>query len=247
MAEQFPTLTTGQAAQRLEELRADPTFPCHVRRDPDAIENEYARRLALACDNLRGSLRHLGPAQHFDRRAARIIHEYAPTLPTLMQGDPGFWRWFSIEHGSDVVEHRYGGSTQAGRSHYGVGSTPWDCLFMRLWFRADISFDPDEPDPYRRSELGDVDFWESGILRNRYSSARNLVKAFVDYAYDDPADPTRDRWQRATGDLNRNNAIRIIYKNLNRLHATVAYETLSLEQCTEILHKLSENLPRGSS
>ena len=246
MADEYPTLTVAQADRRLEELRTDPTYPYHVREDANAVDNHHARQLALACNRLRGSLKLLGRAQHFDRRAARIIHESAPKLPTIMQEDAGFWRWLAVEHGPDVVEHRYGGSTQAGRSRFGIRAPRWGCLFMRLWFRADMVFDSDESDYYRRSELGDVDFWESGVFRHRYGSARNLVRALIDYAFDDPDDPTRDRWQRA-GATDRDHGIRILYKNLTRLHATVAFEALSSEQCKDILRRLSYGLPRADS
>lgn len=242
----YPTLTAPQAEHMLEELRTDPIYPHHARKDANTVENHFARGLAMAFDRLRGSLKILGRAQHFDRHASRIIHESAPRLPTIMQEDPGFWRWLAIEHGPDLVEHRYGGASLAGKSHFGIRSPRWDCLFMRLWFRADMVFDSDESDYYRRSELGDVDFWESGVFRHRYGSARNLVRALVDYAFDDPDDPTRDRWQRA-GATDRDHGIRILYKNLTRLHATVAFEALSSEQCKDILRRLSYGLPRADS
>lgn len=246
MGEEYPTLTVVQADRRLDELRTNPTYPYHIRADANTVENQHARQLALACDRLRGSLKRLGRAQHFDRLAARIIHGSAPKLPTMMQEDAGFWRWLAVEHGPDLVEYRYGGLTQAGKSRFGIRSPRWNCLLMRLWFRGDISFNPDESDGYRRSELGDVDFWESGVFRHRYGSARNLVRSLIDYSYDDPSEPTRDRWQRA-GAKDRDHGIRMVYKNLTRLHATVAFEVLSQEQCADIIRRLSLGLPLNAS
>jgi len=245
MATNYPVLSQGQADRRLDELRLSPLYPHHARVDPSTVNNDDIRKLIRVLDRIRGSLVRLGRGRRFDRFASQVIHQSARTLPIYIQEDPGFWRWLAIEHGADIVEHRYGASTDAGKRNFGLGPR-WDSMFMRLWFCAEVSFDPNESDPYRRTKLGDVDFWVSGVLRHRYGSARNLVKAFAEFAYDDPTAPERDRWQRG-GDSDRDNGIRIVYKNLSRLHATVAFEMLSLEQCTEILHRLSEDLPRAPS
>lgn len=245
MAADYPVLSQGQANRRLVELRSDPLYPHHERVDPSTIDNSDVRSLIRGLDRIRGALGRLGRGRPFDRFASQVIHRSARTLPIYVQEDPGFWRWLAIEQGADIVEHRYGASANAGSRNFGLGPR-WDSMFMRLWFCAAVSFDPDESDPYRRTKLGDVDFWVSGVLRHRYGSARNLVKAFAEFAYDDPKSPERDRWQRE-GVSDRDRGIRILYKNLSRLHATVAYEMLSLKQCTAILNRLSENLPRGSS
>lgn len=245
MATNYPALSQGQANRRLEELRSGPLYPHHERVDPSMVDNSDIRKLIRGLDRIRGSMGRLVRGRPFDRFASQVIHQSAKALPIFIQEDPGFWRWLAIEHGADIVEHRYGVSTDAGTRNFGLGPR-WDSMFMRLWFCAEVSFDPNESDPYRRTKLGDVDFWVSGVLRHRYGSARNLVKAFAEFAYDDPSTPERDRWQRE-GESDRDKGIRIVYKNLSRLHATVAFEMLSLEQCTEILHRLSKNLPRDPS
>lgn len=240
MAEDYPVLSKSAAARRLDDLRADDLYP-HHHRDQSSIGNAHVRRLIGALDHMRGSLASRGRGRRFDRYASRVIHQAAQDLPTHMQEDAGFWRWLAIEQGADIVEHRYGATTHAGKDNFGLGGR-WESMFRRLWIRAEISIDAGATDPYWMTKLGDVDFWASGVLRHRYSSARNLVKAFVAFAYDDPNQPADDRWIRA-GEPNRELGIRILYKKLKRLHATVAYEVLDINQCTEILERLSQDLP----
>ena len=243
MAENYPALTLSQADRRLEELRTDPAYPHHGREDANAVENQFARQLALACDSLRGSLEYLSRDQHFDREAARITHESALQIPTTMQGDPGFWRWLAIEHGPDLVEFRHGKKGKSAVDNFGLGGR-WENLFMRSWFRAELSFDEDSSDPYWLTVRGGSDFWRSGILRHRYSSSRNLNKAFVKFAYPDPSEPSRGIWRMRSKSNPEGSGFQQLWRRLARLHATVAYETLSIEQCTEILEHLSEDLPR---
>ena len=243
MAEDYPVLSKSAAARRLDDLRANALYP-HHHREQSSIDNAHVRRLIGALDQMRGSLARRGRGRRFDRYASRVIHQAAQDLPTHMQEDAGFWRWLAIEQGADIVEHRYGATTLAGKDNFGLGGR-WESMFRRLWIRAEISIDAGAADPYWMTKLGDVDFWASGVLRHRYSSARNLIKAFVAFAFDDPNHPGDDRWIR-DGEPNRELGIRILYKKLKRLHATVAYEVLSVDQCTEILERLSEDLPRDN-
>lgn len=244
MAEDYPVLSKSAAARRLNDLRADALYPHHHREQP-SIGNAHVHRLIGALDQMRGSLARRGRGRRFDRYASRVIHQAAQDIPTHMQEDPGFWRWLAIEQGPDIVEHRYGATSLAGKGNFGLGSR-WDSMFMRLWFRAEVSVDPDSTDPYWMTKLGDVDFWASGVMRHQYGSARNLVKAFVSFAYDNQTQPADDRWIRA-GEPNRDLGIRILYKKLKRLHATVAYEVLDIDQCTEILERLSQDLPHTNT
>lgn len=245
MEESYPVLTMSAASRRLDELREDPLYPHHQRSDLNAVENRHARRMVDALDAVRSSMGRHRRGFRFDRFAAPLLHSFNRELPTHMQEDAGFWRWVAIEHGADIVEHRYGGSARAGRSNFGLGDR-WESMFRRLWFRGDVSHDIEARNPYHLTVLGDVDFWASGVFRHQYGSSRNLAKAFIQFAYDNPTTPEQDRWQRA-GESDRDKGIRILYKNLSRLHATVAYEVLTVEQCTEILKRLSKGLPRTSS
>ena len=238
----YPTLTPGRAEQRLEALRSDPLYPHHHRSVVPNDANEQVNLLVDALAEIRSSLRQLGRGTRFDANAGRILHDRTRSLPVHIQEDAGFWRWLAIEQGCDIIEYRFGVSEWAGIGNFGLGGR-WDNLFLRLWFRADIAYDSSEDSPYQLVALGDVDFWVSGILRHRYGSSRTLAKAFVKFAYPDPSEPAQDRWQLA-GERSRDKGIRVLYKNLRRLHAIVAYETLSVDQCTEILESLSKNLPR---
>ena len=106
---------------------------------------------------------------------------------------------------------------------------------LRLWLRASLSYDEQADDPYELTRKGTIDFWESGILRPRYSSCRTLVKGFIRYQYPDnaprgylhPTDPQ---------------GVRMLYKRIKRMHTTLALELLDEEEAYELLKDLGSDL-----
>ena len=165
----------------------------------------------------------------FDADLAVELHSRARLHP-VESTDFAFWRRLAIEHGQDLVRKRHG--DDAGRANYGLGNR-WLNLFERSWFRAELSIDLGLPTPYSLTRRGGSDFWASGVIRHRYSSARNMVRALIkfQFPYDDPF----------KGRLGTDN-VRELYKRLSRMHASVAFELLSDEECGELLCELTEDL-----
>lgn len=240
MTQTVPTLSISEGGQRLAEIRRDPLYPHHISAKTDDLGG-FAMLAINALSVLRSQKDGLGRGSEFDGNAARILHERLHVLPPYVTEDAGFWRWLAIEYGADLVEHRYRGQTLAGLANFGLGPR-WDSYFRRLWFRADIAHEPSSSSPYQLALRGDVDFWVSGIFRHRYGSARSLCRAFLKYAYPDPDRPRRDRWQ-LEGQNDRDKGVRVVYKRLRELHAKVAYEVVSEEQCTEFIKMLACDLP----
>ena len=177
----------------------------------------------------------------FDTVVSVEFHRRASLTPERSEDD-NLWRWLAITVGPDLVERRHGSNDRpAGLGNFGLGAR-WDNLFRRLWFRAELSYDPAATDPYSLTKRGVRDFWDSGIIRHRYGSARNLTKAFVKLQYPDPSRPMQGRWPILADDY-ESPGIRTLYRRLNRVHATVAFDVLSEDDCTSILTDLSRDLP----
>ena len=178
--------------------------------------------------------------QKFDRMACRIIHE-GLQLPLNLVADDGFWRWLAVDKFYEIIEARHNRTSEfSGLGNFGIdGSADYGRLKI-LWLRADIVFDVDNEDPYHlASRPSPTDFWESGIIRPQYGWAPNLARALVRFQYPD-ADSGK-----GTLHLTHANGIRMLYKQLRQLHATVAFEYLDNQQLVDIFNRLGEKLQQG--
>lgn len=238
----YPSLSNFAGRQRLEQLRQEKDYPRMGQLPVQFKSNPIASAASEAVDEIRSQLDGLKSDDQFDSALAPVLHKRLEVLPVVAE-DAGFWRWIAIELGPDLVEFRHGRGGKAGLGNFGLGGR-WENLFMRSWFRADLSFDEDSSDPYWLTVRGGSDFWASGILRHRYSSSRNLSKAFVKFAYPNPSTPNRGIWRMRAPGSPEGSGFQQLWRRLTHLHATVAYETLSVEQCIEVLEQLSEDLPR---
>ena len=178
--------------------------------------------------------------QTFDRIACQIIHQ-GLRLPLNLAADDGFWRWLSVEKFPEIVESRHNRTSElAGLGNFGIDAPSDRGRLKILWLRADIVYDDEAESPYHLADrLSPTDFWESGIIRHYYGWSPNLAKAIVDYQYPDPDSG------KGTLHLTHENGIRVLYKQLRRLHTTIAFEYLTDEQVANILYGLGKGLQRG--
>ena len=171
----------------------------------------------------------------FESRACVVLHNgLAPTADAV--ADPGFWRWLSLGPLLPVIKLRH---EPLRPEHVGLGS-PWDALLSRLWFRADLSVDPDDEDPYALSGLGDLDFWRSHVLRADYSSCRQLLRALLRFQF--PAENEGRPRLKPSG--RSEDGMRALAKRIKLRHAVVAFELLNEADCRLELESLSEGLER---
>ena len=207
--------------------------------DSELVEKVFQELTALK-DDLLTENRSIAKDQAFDRAACRIIHEEL-RLPLRFVAEDGFWRWLSIDKFSDIIEARHNRTSEfAGLGNFGVDASADRGRLKILWLRADIVYDPGDDDPYHLADrLSPTDFWESGIIRHYYGWAPNLAKSIVDFQYPDPDSG------KGTLHLTHPNGIRMLYKQLRRLHTTVAFEYLTDEQVDDILNSLAKELERG--
>ena len=221
----LPNMSAGVARNRLQT-----PFDETITEIPDINEiAEPVRACIQGLAQMRENLSTFQDNEKFDAEMAVALHETA-SLPLGGACDSGFWRWLAVEHGRDLVIFRHG--VNASLANYGIGRQ-WDNLFMRSWFRAELSWNGNLKDPYSLTRCGGSDFWASGVVRHRYSSARNMVRALIrfQFAVDDPLN----------GRLNTAK-VRELYKRIRLIHATVSLELLADEECDELLVELSSDL-----
>ena len=171
----------------------------------------------------------------FDGEAAVAFHSAIGSLPSAIEKDRGFWIWTALQL-FNVIEWRHARPEGAHRYNYGLGARTSNYP-MRLWLRASSSYDDLAADPYELTRRGTVDFWESGIIRHRYSSCRALVRAFVRYQY--PAPSGRARLHPTHPD-----GLRSLYRILRREYAKdkIAIRSLDDAGAYALLHRLGSQL-----
>ena len=202
--------------------------------DESAI-NSAVDAIQSICDEGRANKRERGI---IDGDAATFLHSSLPNLDAATVGKAGFWRWLALANFYRVIEWRHHRDEGAHPNNYGIGNR-WTNYPARLWFRADLSYDEHSQDPYELTKRGPVDFWESGIIRHNYASCRCLARAFVRYQY------PGERLGRPRLHLVHENGVRLLYKRLRRLHATVAFEILNDDEAYELLLDLGHGLEEG--
>lgn len=127
-------------------------------------------------------------AARFERVASIALHR-SLRIDLEIASDPNFWRWLSIvaEEGgfAELITWRFAGKNPAEKNNYGIGSVAnmKEGLFARLWYRAELTYDENEPDPYTYTRRGSVDFWRSHIFRQDYARSFDLRIAFIRSVY----------------------------------------------------------------
>lgn len=152
-----------------------------------------------------------GWGNRFERRAASVVHERLH-LPPRVAGDPGFWRWLTFAADgelAELVDWRYGDemSGSAPEHYFGFGKIKQG-LCGYLWLCADAVHDLTLEDPYELTHLGDVDVWQSHIIRIDFGSVPSLARAFMRVSFPSENEQTlkRDEYRELAKELTRRNA-----------------------------------------
>lgn len=247
---QYPTLAPEDAEIVLANYRREGTVsevePI-VRGSGDAFDQERVEDLVEDLRNLRRELGEPegGPRDFwakYEGRAAALVHR-ALELPVDVAADPGVWRWLVFGRNDQrlikIVDWRHGKADEPGGArdgNYGLTNDLGEGLFSRLWFRADIAYDPRREDPYELAYRGDQDLWRSHILRQEYGHVRKLSMALLCFQYPDESPETRTV---------SNDEIRLIAKELRRRHANLAYELLSDVDAEELIRDVRDSISRS--
>jgi hypothetical protein len=229
MAMLYPTMTGTQATAALAKLRQDPDADIADEvttsgEGDDAVDLSFVPALAKRLLDLAHSYGEDPSDQvgnRFEAEACELVHRGTPALPAIALADPGFWRWLAVKHFRELVEWRHGGHRPDGAhpNNFGIGATKRNLLY-RMYFRAEISFDPDAEHPYGLSRISDKDLWESHLLAVRAGNIRPFVRAFLRFLYPDPEG-------KRSVDLD---TLRVLASRINRLRANRFFELIPDEQ-----------------
>lgn len=179
--------------------------------------------------------------REFEAALSVTLHQLIPWGEHT--GDKGFWRWIAFVPLRDAVVYRHGDRAKPDEmpdmKNYGIGSLT-ENLGFRCWIRGDIACDeaasPFSPERYAWVRVGDQDFWRSFLIRVRYSYAREMAKALLEFQHPSGSEKRRLK----AGD--RDTGIRMLAKRLTRIHANVCFAALTKAECLELLSELADGL-----
>lgn len=147
----------------------------------------------------------------FDRIVAAEIHSRLSLSP-IVAGDPGFWRWLTFSNDGDfasLVGWRYGPSKEqiARASYFALGRIK-ESMYGYLWLRADAVYDIALDDPYEFCRYGDVDIWQSHIVRVDFGSVPCMARSFIRFVHPELGTQrlSRDEYRALASELTRRNA-----------------------------------------
>lgn len=172
------------------------------------------------------------PGYVFERRAASLVHQRLDLHP-IIAGDAGFWRWltFSVDGDlADLVDWRYPSqeSGHAREQYFGLGQMKQG-MYAYLWLCAQSVFNPRAKDPYELSRRGDVDVWQSHIVRIDFGSVPQLARAFIQYVFPDDESQHLHREQ-----------YRKLAREITRRNASMAFELLDDLDSLELIDSIWE-------
>ena len=176
----------------------------------------------------------------FDAYACEFIHRGLRLPPNLVASE-GFWRWLAVEKFAESIEARHANAGNPARlRNYGIEAPIEANRLAVIWFRANTVYDAGADDPYHLAKRpAHTDFWESAIIRHRYGWCNNLARGLVKFQYRDPSS------NKAHLHSTDGNGIRALYRRLQQLHATIAFEYLTDDQIRRILEEKSADLRKA--
>ncbi len=247
----YPSLGQMDARRILEDRRAGRPVDVDglvVRSGSGEPIDPRVERAARELESLRSRFpadvrESAGAGNRFDAEACAILHGELGEIGDRIAGDRGFWTWLAVARLGALIEWRAAPARgDPGKAvnpeNYGIGDR-WRDLPARLWFRAELAYNEVDGDRYALARRGSADFWESGVLRHRYSSCRALVKALARHQYPEEGEFRGDEYRPATLGLN---GLRELYKRLRLYHASTSFEALDDGACSKLVKQLARGL-----
>jgi hypothetical protein len=173
---------------------------------------------------------------YFEMMACSVMHRSLGKLSVVAASDPRFWMWLTFaSYGKKMVElvdlRIKKGDSIPAEVNFGITTRAnvYEALYARLWWRGYRFFDSSADNPYELAERGDIDFWRSHILRQNFSRADAMTRAFVKFIL-----PDHKRSSGLDTDLMRG-----VAKKLKARYTSCCFEALDEEQCRQILIELA--------
>ena len=226
----YPTLPVEVARRAFNAYVADQEVKLIVQEGTAQVAGaEFDEARAIDLSNFLYELAHgLGkPSYAFERQAASIVHQRLDIQP-IVAGDAGFWRWLTFSEDGNfaqLVDWRYPNQEtgHAREQYFGFGQMKGG-MYAYLWLCAQAVFDPTLEDPYELSRLGDVDIWQSHIIRIDFASVPQMARAFIRFVFPEKG-----------GQFLRREQYRQLAREVTRQNASMAFELLNDSESLEFI------------
>lgn len=231
----YPTLSVEAARRVFNAYSAEDAIEPIVQENTAQLNGpEFDEAQSVDLSNILWELAHSSekPGYAFEREAASLVHERLGLHP-IVAGDAGFWRWLTFSADgelAELVDWRYP-SQDAGHArdqYFGFGQMK-EGMYAYLWLCAQAVFDTTLEDPYELSRRGDVDIWQSHIVRIDFGSVPQLARAFIRFVFPD----------KETQFLRREQ-YRQLAKEITRRNASMAFELLNDSESLELIGQIWE-------
>lgn len=231
----YPTLSVEATRRAFEEHLAEKPIESIVQEATVQVSGpEFDEAESIDLSNVLWELAHgfEKPGYAFERQAASLVHRHLGLHP-IMAGDAGFWRWltFSGEGDlADLVDWRYPGQEtgHAREQYFGFGQMK-EGMYAYLWLCAQSVLDLTLEDPYELSRRGDVDVWQSHVVRIDFGSVPQLARAFIRFVFPDEETQFLRREQ-----------YRQLAREMTRRNASMAFELLDDSESLELIRDIWE-------
>ncbi len=229
----YPVLNKSTATEALNAYRAGDGVEDIVEQATTTMDAaSFDPALAIDLSNILWEVAHdTGTTgNRFERRTASLIHERLALEP-IVAGDPGFWRWLTFAAKGtlmELVDLRYGSkaTNEARDVYFGLGQAKQG-MFNYLWLCGGAVFDPTLDDPYELTYRGDVDFWQSHIVRIDFGSVPQLARALVRFVYPSESESNLSREE-----------YRDLAKEITRRNPAMSFELLDDEAALELVEAI---------
>lgn len=238
----YPVMTGSQVQKVLEHVRAGEEFAVTDHVSFKECGAEYKENFVAALTAALREIKSKYPAEipmrspiggDFEAEACSITHELMRHLPREALDDPDFWKYLTVIYFRDLVEWRHGGHGRyANLANYGVSSERRN-LLLRMFYRAEVVFDPEAKEPYRLAHQGDEDLWKSHFGAVRVGNCPNVVKAFLRKVFPAGEAPRLKTKQ-----------VRELAKNLTRLRSNIILELYDVEAALNLIEREVQKLEK---
>ncbi len=233
----YPTLSLEAARRAFEGYKADRSIESLVKESTVQVRGpafDEAQSVSLSNVLMELAYEIDRPGYPFERQAASLVHRHLGLHP-IIAGDAGFWRWLTFSADgelAELVDWRYPKreTGHAREQYFGFGLLK-DGMYAYLWFCAQSVLEPDLEDPYELSRRGDVDVWQSHVVRIDFGSVPQLARAFIRFVFPNEGTQYLSREQ-----------YRQLAKEVTRRNASMAFELLDDSESLELIRDIWESL-----
>lgn len=168
-----------------------------------------------------------------DGATARVLHQNLK-LTRREGSDMRFWHYLSLVKFPHYVSWRYFDPRTGKTNKNRYAGLLDDNALSRLWWFADLTLDPESPDPYWRMQRTAVSLeFVKGVVENLFGGNRWLVSGLADALFNGSGRPPDSLVQQ-------------VFTNTNVLLVSVAIDALTRQEVHQLVRQLCSTVTRTS-